>query len=91
MTERETLDRLREIIGCVSMIDPASISENAQLLGFGIDSIRVIELVMTIEDKFAIQLNPHDFINVTTVLDLVKHIENVRHGAPVLGETQRDY
>jgi acyl carrier protein len=91
MAEAETLNRLRELVGRVSMVDPASISGDAQLLGFGIDSIRVVDLVMTIEEEFAIQLHPPDFADLTTVMDLAALIDRVRRVAAVPAQTHPDH
>ena len=69
--------RLRDVIGRVSMVDPASISDNGRLLGFGIDSIRLIELVMNLEEEFSIKIEPEQLFGVSTVRELASHIEGL--------------
>jgi acyl carrier protein len=60
------------------MVEPASIAENARLRGFGIDSIRVMELVLSIEEEFAIALDPEQVFGAATLRDLAAHIDDVR-------------
>jgi len=60
------------------MVDPSSICDNARLLGFGIDSIRVIDLVMSIEEEFSIRLEPEQLFGVATVQDLAEHVNALR-------------
>ena len=50
------LHRLKELLGKQLNIDPASIDDDADILeDLGADSLEVVEMLMTIEDKFGIR------------------------------------
>jgi acyl carrier protein len=74
----QVVDRIRQLISQVCLIDAAEISKNARLLAFGIDSIRVIELMMRIEEEFQIHLEPGELSEIATVGQLADYIEGLR-------------
>jgi acyl carrier protein len=74
---RQVLDRIRHLISQVCMVDATDIGRNARLLAFGIDSIRVIELMMHIEDEFQIHLEPADLGEIVTVGQLADYVEKL--------------
>lgn len=75
--DRPTLERIRSVVGQVCTVDPSSIPDNARLLAFGVDSIRVIDLVLSLEEEFSVQLEPERLFEVTTVTELARYIEGL--------------
>lgn len=75
MTMPSTFDRVRRLIAELGEIDPADVSLVAKLRGFGIDSLRVFDLVMALEEEFAIQIELPDLEKVRTVADLVASVD----------------
>lgn len=73
-----TIDRIRSVIGRVCEVDPGEIASQARLRGYGIDSVRVIELLMSIEEEFGIELNLEQLGRLTTVRELVDYIDQQR-------------
>jgi acyl carrier protein len=71
------VDRIRRLISQVCVVDVADVGKNARLLAFGIDSVRVIELMMCIEEEFHIQLEQVDLGEIATVKQLADHVENL--------------
>jgi acyl carrier protein len=61
---------------------------NARLRGYGIDSVRVLELLMSIEEEFGIELKVDQMSQIGTVRDLVEHIDaQTAHGGYQLDRT----
>ncbi len=61
-------------------IDPAAIREEAWLIEYGLDSVRSLELVLTLERHFAIELPEEEIVRVVTVGDLIRLIESQING-----------
>jgi acyl carrier protein len=85
MTPPSTFDRVRVLIAQLGEIDPADVSLPAKLRGFGIDSLRVFDLVMALEEAFAIQIELQDLEKIRTVADLVAGVDtwSARRREPV--------
>jgi acyl carrier protein len=73
-----TFDRIKNLISEMCAVDPAIINKNARLRGFGVDSVRVMELVLCIEDEFQIQLEREDLSEISTVGELADYINSLR-------------
>ena len=56
----DLIRRLRTVAAAVLSADAASIADNGKLVGYGLDSVKVVDLVMAIEDEFGIELSEHD-------------------------------
>jgi len=74
----ETVEQIRKLIAQVCLIDAARINKNARLLAFGLDSLRVLELMMRIEDEFELQLEPGQLGDISTVGQLADYVERLR-------------
>ena len=70
-------DRVYSVISQVCSIDPAEVSHNAPLLAFGIDSVRLIELMLSIEEEFQINLEPAELSDIVTVGQLTEYLEGL--------------
>jgi acyl carrier protein len=76
--EVDVLNHIQTLIAQVCMVDRDTVSGNSRLLAFGIDSIRVFELMMDIEEDFEIQMEPEKLAGVTTVKQLAEYVEALR-------------
>lgn len=74
----ETVEQIRKLIAQVCLIDAAQVNKNARLLAFGLDSLRLLELMMCIEDEFQLQLEPGQLADISTVGQLAEYVERLR-------------
>lgn len=57
-------------------MDPADIKLESDFRELGLDSLDTVEIVMSLEDKFDIEIEMNE--NLKTVADLVKMIEELK-------------
>ena len=57
-------------------MDPADIKPESDFRELGLDSLDTVEIVMSLEDKFDIEIEMNE--NLKTVADLVKMIEELK-------------
>ena len=70
-------DEVREILAEQLDVDKDSIEMNSKLAeDLGADSLDAIDIVMTIEDKYAIEVPDENIENMKTVEDIVSFIES---------------
>ncbi len=73
----EMLEQLAEIITNYIDIDPSEIKPDSSLRGdIGMSSLDMINMAVEIEDTFGISLPNNDIINISTVEELMKYIED---------------
>lgn len=56
-------------------IDPSAIRDDAWLIEYGLDSVRSLELVLTLENTLGIELAEEEIGTIVTVGDLLRVIE----------------
>ena len=56
-------------------IDPTVIRDDAWLIEYGLDSVRSLELVVTLESLFDIELSEAEIGTIVTVGDLIRVLE----------------
>jgi acyl carrier protein len=72
----DTLNRLQEIIGQQLGIKPEQVKPNADFVKeLGADSLDVIELVISIEYEFDIDIEDQYASKIATVQDVLNYIE----------------
>jgi acyl carrier protein len=72
----DTLKRLQEIVGEQLEIEPEKVKPNADFVKeLGADSLDVIELVMSIEYEFDINIEDQYASKIATVQDALNYIE----------------
>ena len=72
----DTLKRLQAIVGEQLAIEPDKVNPNEDFVKeLGADSLDVIELVMTIEYEFDIDIEDQYASKISTVQDALNHIE----------------
>ncbi|MBP3937775.1 MAG: acyl carrier protein [Clostridia bacterium] len=70
-------EKLQEIIADQLELDIDEITYDSHILDdLGADSLDVVDLVMSIEDEFGIEVPDEALENIRTVEDMVKYIED---------------
>ena len=70
-------EKLKKIISEQLEVDQSIITESASITGeLGADSLDLIDLAMSIEDEFDIELSDDALEKIKTVSDLVAYIED---------------
>lgn len=80
-TSNETLARLRETIAEACAVSPDLVVPPARLRGYGIDSVRLMSLMLAIEEQFGVRFDLEDLEHVRTVGDLVAYVERLQREA----------
>lgn len=70
-------EKVKKIIGEQLEVDQSVISENSSITGdLGADSLALVDLAMSVEDEFDIELSDEALEKIKTVGDLVAYIES---------------
>ena len=70
-------EKLQEIIAEQLEIDPEEIDYESNIIDdLGADSLDIVDLVMSVEDEFGIEVPDEALESVSTVEDMVKYIED---------------
>ena len=70
------LDQIKEILKDTMDIDESKITLDAKLKeDLELDSLDSVELIMSAEEEFGIEIPDEDVMNFKTVNDIVKYIE----------------
>ena len=79
----ETSDIVCALIADVCAIDRSVIRADSRLIGLGLDSVRLLDLILGIETEFGLVVNESDpeLGNVESVADLVAFVERRRAAA----------
>jgi acyl carrier protein len=69
--------KIKEMIADICAVSSGEVRDEGKLLGYGLDSVRVIELLLAIEEELGVEINESDpgLLNVQTVADLVGFVE----------------
>jgi len=71
-----TDSRVKKVLSQVLIVDDSLIKDNALLVeDLGVSSLDRFELLMSLEEEFAIQIDERDLEGVKTVADVVNCIE----------------
>jgi acyl carrier protein len=78
----DTLETLRSLIADTCAVDRGIVKADGKLAGFGLDSVRLLDLILAIEESFDIVINESDpaLSQVHTVNDLVVLVDARRAG-----------
>ena len=76
MTEQEVFEKLKEIIiEQLGVEDEAAITMEATFVDdLSADSLDIVELIMSLEEKFELEIPDEDAEKIVTVGDVVKYI-----------------
>lgn len=80
MSDAAITKALKKQIADLCGIDEAVITDGGKLAGYGLDSVRVLDLLFAMEEEFDIELSEHDpgLAKVETLTQLAAHIQKVR-------------
>ncbi len=72
----ETLDKVKEIVMDKLGVEESKITEGAHFMDdLGADSLDTVELIMQLEEEFAIEIPDEDAEKITTVGAAVEYID----------------
>jgi acyl carrier protein len=72
-----TLDKVKEIVMDKLGVEESKITEGAHFMDdLGADSLDTVELIMQLEEEFAIEIPDEDAENITTVGKAVDYIDS---------------
>lgn len=76
MSPASISSKIKEFIADVCAIDVAEVRDEGKLLGYGLDSVRVIDLLLAIEEELGVEISESDpeLANVHTVADLIAFV-----------------
>jgi len=81
MPQDEVLAGFAEILGALASIDRADITlETSFADDLGIDSLMMVEVVISAEDRFGLIIDDDDWPRFKTVLDAARYIEQATAG-----------
>ena len=73
------LDQIKEILKDTMDIDESKITLDAKLKeDLELDSLDSVELIMSAEEEFGIEIPDEDVMNFKTVNDIVNYIEEIK-------------
>ncbi len=73
----DTFERIRELLAEQLDIDEEKITMDSDILeDFEADSLDVVDMVMTLEDEFGVEIPDDDIENFHTVGDVVRFVED---------------
>ena len=56
-------------------VDVSQLKEDDLLTGLGLDSLDLVEIMLTIEDRLGVEFTSEEIANLSTIKDVVKLIE----------------
>lgn len=75
------IDQIGEIVGRITLGNTTTVDRDTVLSDIGVDSMDMVELVMSLENIFGIQFDDADFLSFTRVgdiLDCLKEKHNIQ-------------
>lgn len=73
----EIFEKLQSIIAEQLELDAETITYDSHILDdLGADSLDVVDLIMSVEDEFGVEVPDEALENIRTVEDMVKYIED---------------
>lgn len=71
--EREDIGEIKRIISMFSFVEGENIREEDNLIELGIDSLKTVELIITLEDILDIRFNEYEFApeQIKSVKDII--------------------
>ena len=77
MSKEDILAKLKPIIAEQLGVDESEVKEDASFTeDLNADSLDLVELIMSLEEQFKLQISDEDAEKITTVKDAVEYIDN---------------
>ena len=75
MTEQEIFQKVKDLVGKQLSVDEKEITREASFVeDLGADSLDTVELIMSFEEEFDIEIPDEDAEKIKTVEDVIKYI-----------------
>lgn len=80
----DTLETVKRFVADVCAVELAAVQPGGKLLAYGLDSVRLLDLIMAVEDRYGLEIGDSDpeLAAVETVADLAAFIERRRGAGP---------
>ena len=73
----DTFERIRELLAEQLDIDEEKITMDSNILeDFEADSLDVVDMVMSLEDEFGVEIPDEEIENLHTVGDVIRYVED---------------
>jgi len=66
---------IRRLLAEVCALDPASLRGDAPLIEYGLDSARAIDLLVSLEEAFGVQIPDEAARDMRTLEDIVRYVK----------------
>ncbi len=66
----DTLEVLKGMVGEVLAIDAAGIRPDKPLIEYGMDSVRTVDLVVRVEERYGVQVSDAEVAKIRTLRDV---------------------
>jgi acyl carrier protein len=82
VTDAALLEKVKALVADVCAVPAASIADDGRLLGYGLDSVRALDLFLAFEDELGVEISEHDpeLRDIKTVRQLADFLERRRQG-----------
>lgn len=75
MDAGEVMDRIMTVVKNFDQVDPSKVSATTKFADdLGLDSLDIVEVVMAIEDEFAIEIPDQEADKIASIADAVEYI-----------------
>lgn len=71
----EVLDVLKGMVGEVLAIDPAGLRPDKPLIEYGMDSVRTVDLVVRVEERYGVAVSDQDVARIRTLMDVEAYLK----------------
>jgi acyl carrier protein len=69
-------EKVKSVIAEQFGVELATVVEEKNLIDFNLDSLDIVEIVMTLEDRFRIKIEDSEYIDVLTVGGIIDLVES---------------
>jgi acyl carrier protein len=79
----DTLETVKRFIAEVCAVDLSTVQPSGKLLAYGLDSVRLLDLILAVEERYGLEIGDSDpeLATVETVADLAAFIDRRRKAA----------
>lgn len=88
MASNELLDDVAATLAAIGGVDPAEVTPDRSLRDLDIDSMALVEIVVSLEDRFGLLIADEAWSQFTTVGDVLDHLARAGVGATI-GEERK--
>ena len=76
--KQNTRDKVVATIATKLSIDPGTVKDDATLQDIGADSLDLVEIIMKLEEQFAVEIDDAKAETFKTVHDVVDYVHSIR-------------